>query len=481
MPAAEPTPVRSTPTANLVVREHNGRVFWEAKFRHDGRQVMRRVGPAWLQLADSGEWRPRRGRMPADAYDERRAHVRAAELVKQYVAEAGDRERTERERRARGITFRELAALYMLWLERERSAKPATLRDHHNLLAEPGTPHKRGSGRAFGHIMAALGDKPAVKVTTADVKQVLRTVAETGVTPRTVNKHRNLVGAIFAYGVREHGLALNPVVGIARRPEPDRAVLVYYRPEEVEALARALADGQHRSRSDVAEGHRPSRADHRARPEPRRQSTAAERSDAEVAGDGRSPAEGTEDRQDAEVVRVAAYAGLRLGELLALRWRDVDWTGSALTVSRAMSVGVEGPTKSGRIRRVPLSDQAAGALERLSHRDNFTGPDEFVFVNALGRPLDGSALRRRFKAARDAAGLRALRWHDLRHTFGSLLVASGVDLVSVQDALGHSQIGTTQRYLHARPHTERAAAFTAAFAATGTDALAAPSEAVSEA
>ncbi|MGI8902591.1 MAG: tyrosine-type recombinase/integrase [Solirubrobacteraceae bacterium] len=78
-------------------------------------------------------------------------------------------------------------------------------------------------------------------------------------------------------------------------------------------------------------------------------------------------------------------------------------------------------------------------------------------------PLDGSALRRRYKRARDAAGLRALRWHDLRHTFGSLLVAGGVDLVSVKDAMGHSQLTTTSRYLHARPATERAAAFTAAF------------------
>ena len=72
-------------------------------------------------------------------------------------------------------------------------------------------------------------------------------------------------------------------------------------------------------------------------------------------------------------------------------------------------------------------------------------------------------LRRRYKRARDAARLRPLRWHDLRHTFGSLLVAGGVDLVSIKDAMGHSQLTTTSRYLHARPATERAAAFTTAF------------------
>ena len=448
------------PSPSLVIREYKGRPFWEAKFRYKSddderpRQVMRRVGPAWLERdSDTGEWRPRRGRPRDGFHDERRAHVRAAELVREYVAEARDRERAERERRNRGMTFRDLAADYLRWLEGERRAKPSTLRDHCYLLAEPGAaPKKRGSGQRSGHIMGALGDKPASKITTADVKKLLRTVADTGVSPRTVNKHRNLVGAIFAYGCREEGLSHNPVVGIPRRPEGDPVALVYYSPEEVEAIARALEDGLHRR---SAEGWTV------------KDSTTAKRR--------------AEDHQDAEAVRVAAYCGLRLGELLALRWRDVDWSGSALTISRAMSDRIEGATKSRQVRRVPLADQAAAALDRLSHRENFTGPDEYVFVNALGRPIEGSALRARYRRARDAAGLRPLRWHDLRHTFGSLLVAGGVDLVTVQEALGHAQLTTTSRYLHARPATEQAARFTAAFAGHNGGTSAPVSEAVSAA
>jgi integrase len=172
----------------------------------------------------------------------------------------------------------------------------------------------------------------------------------------------------------------------------------------------------------------------------------------------------SEDRQDAEMVRVAAYAGLRQGELLALRWRDVDFAGSALTIARAMSAGVESSTKSGRVRRVPLADQAAGALDRMSRRDHYTSPDELVFCNVFGRPLDGSALRRRYKRAQVAADVRPLRFHDLRHTFGSLLAARGVDVVTIQKAMGHSALSTTSRYLHARPASEQAQAFTAAFA-----------------
>ncbi|MGO9957034.1 MAG: tyrosine-type recombinase/integrase [Solirubrobacteraceae bacterium] len=75
-----------------------------------------------------------------------------------------------------------------------------------------------------------------------------------------------------------------------------------------------------------------------------------------------------EDDRDGEAIRVAAYSGIRLGELLALRWRDVDWTGSALTISRSLSSGVEGTTKTGHVRRVPMADQAAAALDLTDGR-----------------------------------------------------------------------------------------------------------------
>jgi integrase len=234
--------------------------------------------------------------------------------------------------------------------------------------------------------------------------------------------------SVLNYGAKEDtfGLESNPALLTDKRREPDRAPLVFYSPEEIEALARALAEGLHRE-LDADE---------------------AERAD---------------DAQDSEFVRVAAYAGLRLGELLALRWRDVNFAGHALTISRAMSDGIESSTKSGRVRRVPLPDQAAAALDRLSKRENFIGENELVFCNALGRHLDGSALRRRFKRARDAAGLRPLRFHDLRHTYGSLLAAAGVDLVTIQAVMGHSALATTGRYLHARPASEQAETFTRAF------------------
>ncbi len=225
-----------------------------------------------------------------------------------------------------------------------------------------------------------------------------------------------------------YSLPTNPALGTDRRRVPEPGVLLFYSPEEIEAIARSLEAGFHRP--GVA---------------------------------ARGELELFEDHRDSEAIRVAAYSGLRLGELLALRWRDVDWSGSALTISRSLSSGVEGTTKSGHVRRVPMADQAAAASTGSRSARISSLADDYVFCNALGRPLDGSALRRRYKRARDAAGLRPLRWHDLRHTVGSLLVAGGVDLVSIKDAMGHSQLTTTSPYLHARPATERAAAFTAAF------------------
>src|SRR5664279_2748181 len=334
----------------------------------------------------------------------------------------------------------------MRWLADVAGAKPSTLRDRESVLGEPDAPRKRGKGTICGHVMAALGDRPASKVTTREINDVLATVSAPGASASTVNKYRAVISAVFNHGCKPATFALpgNPVGVADKRREPSPGALVFYSPAEIEAIARAFAEGRHRDPRFPA------------------------------VSDSERSAREAEDQQDAELIRVAAYAGLRQGELLALRWRNVDFAGSALTVARAMSAGVESTTKSGRVRRVPLADPAAAALDRLSRREHFTAPGELVFCNVFGRPLDGSALRRRYRRAQIAAEARPLRFHDLRHTFGSLLAARGVDVVTIQKAMGHSALSTTSRYLHARPASEQAQAFTAAFmplAENGVDAI----------
>ncbi|MGH2915392.1 MAG: hypothetical protein ACRDMX_10420, partial [Solirubrobacteraceae bacterium] len=182
------TPSVPAPTAALVIRDHNDEPFYEAKFRHLGQQVKRRIGRAWLSRdAATGEWVPRRGRVKDGFFDQRRAHVRAAELAATYVREAANADQIEQERRARGVTFRDVAHAYLQWLGQVKGAKPATLRQHRSDLAEPDVPYKRGNGVTAGHIIRTIGDRPATKVTTAEIDELLATIAATGASARTVN------------------------------------------------------------------------------------------------------------------------------------------------------------------------------------------------------------------------------------------------------------------------------------------------------
>jgi integrase len=150
--------------------------------------------------------------------------------------------------------------------------------------------------------------------------------------------------------------------------------------------------------------------------------------------------------QDAAIFLTAAFTGLRAGELLALRWRDVDFTGSLIRV-RVSYAGRRHEPKSGKVRSVPIAPEVASALARLSQREPFAREDDLVCAGETGSFLDGSALRRRYKYAIARASLRPLRSHDLRHTFGTRMIAKA-DIRRVQEWMGHGDIQTTMRYLH---------------------------------
>ena len=176
-------------------------------------------------------------------------------------------------------------------------------------------------------------------------------------------------------------------------------------------------------------------------------------------------------------IQTAAFTGLRMGELLALRWRHVSFADRILHVQRSIVRGQEGSPKSHFRRAVPLSDQASRALDAVSRRADFTGPDNYVFT-VTGEPLTEIALRDGFYAAlnaalpdkRPVAGHRRhenaasyMVFHDLRHTFGTLAAGNGVELVRLQRWMGHADIQTTMRYAHYVPAHDDAARLTAAF------------------
>lgn len=237
-------------------------------------------------------------------------------------------------------------------------------------------------------------------------------VREGRLSPRSINKRLRVLNGIFRRAMRTRGLATNPVALVERQPVRDSGDLAIYTLEEVEALARAASF-----------------------------------------------------EQEAALYRVAAYTGLRMGELRALRWENVDFAKQNLLVRRNLTYGHETTSKSGRIRSVPLSDQVIAALDGLSRRDSFTAPGDIVFCNEVGAPLDDSIIRRRFYETLKRAGLRRLRFHDLRHVFGTM-AAQAFPVPDVQAMLGHADMATTQRYLHYTPNPDAAARLSKLFGAT---------------
>ncbi|MGZ4331758.1 MAG: tyrosine-type recombinase/integrase, partial [Solirubrobacteraceae bacterium] len=143
-------------------------------------------------------------------------------------------------------------------------------------------------------------------------------------------------------------------------------------------------------------------------------------------------------------------------------WRDVDFAGQAIRVRANLSGGELVTPKSGKVRVVPMIDEVATALARIGDREAASSEDDPVFVSRYGWHLDGSAVRRRYAAARDLAKLRPLPFHSLRHFFGSTAV-NKASLVQVQAWMGHAHIQTTARYLHHRTQAQDAALLAAAF------------------
>jgi integrase len=144
----------------------------------------------------------------------------------------------------------------------------------------------------------------------------------------------------------------------------------------------------------------------------------------------------------------AIKTGGRAGEQIAFESGDIDWYNHVVVFHQSSILGEVGPTKSGRTRKVPMTKMLEAALKKQKHlRGNL------VFCNMDGSPYTIDQLHERLWSASKRAGLRQIRWHDLRHSFGSQAAIAGVPLPQIQAWMGHSTITMTMRYAHLAPGT----------------------------
>jgi integrase len=359
------------PSGHVFRVERRRGAVWYAKFRlPDGRQVQKKIGPAWSE----------RGRPPVGYFTKRQAEAWLRDVLDQ--ARRGGLPGLVRS----GVTFNEAAEEWLRFIEEDRERKPSTLVDYRSALK--------------AHLLPAFGERALESITAEEIELWRRSL--TGLSNRSKNKLLIQLHGIFRRAQIVWNVPVNPLARVEKHPMRTSGDIQVFSPEEVWSLVRAAAS-----------------------------------------------------EQDGAIYLTAAFTGLRMGELLALRWRDVDFAGSTIRVRASFAGGAVTTPKSGKVRAVPLAPDVAGALAKLGRRENWVGEDDLVFAGETGGFLDGSALRRRYKAALAAAGLRPLRFHDLRHTFGTRMIAKA-DIRRVQEWMGHSNVQTTMRYLHYAPRPEDA-------------------------
>lgn len=264
-------------------------------------------------------------------------------------------------------------------------------------------------------LRVTFGGRRLLEITQQDVEQYKLAVAERGLSARTVNRHLVILGGIFRRADALWNTNHNPAAAakVKRAREQYGGRINFLRPDEVLAVARAASD-----------------------------------------------------TDDSALFLTAAMTGLRQGELLALRWREVDFVAESIRVERSFDSHSkqEQPTKSGRVRSVPMAVEVAQALARLRDRERFTCDEDLVFPDWTGSHQYHDDLRVRWYAALRRAGVKRIVFHELRHTFGTMCAASGMDVTTIQTLMGHAHISTTQKYMHFAPKRQLAAQISAAFA-----------------
>lgn len=432
------------PTGHCQVRGKRGSRAYYAFIRDAEGRHKRRLGPAWVK--DSGKrtprgavkWVARDGTKP-DGY---LTPAEADDMLRQMLAEAPRGSPSHRETHRRtAITLRDACDHWLRWAERDSEVKHSTLSDYRNMcdrmcreLGPDAAVASLTSGRIQRwldslRVERRLSPKEAQqrRATGAKVRRLPdgTHVQVTEASTRTRRKYLLALNGIMKRALKLGIIETNPVRLVDRpgrlRNRRSLSTAQFLRPAEVRALVGAATDVKH---------------------------------------------------QDGVMFMVSAFCGLRLGELLDLRLRAIDFTAASIHVESNYVRNTEDTPKSGAGRAVPMAPEVARALR--GHLATLTAQSDssLVFVGRRGEHVDANKLRLRFYSALDRAALKQIRIHDLRHTFGTVCAAKGIPLTTIKEWMGHADLATTEIYTAFYPQASDAAKISAAFAeepATGPD------------
>ncbi len=422
-------------TGHLQVKGKRGERAFYALVRDAEGRHQRKLGPAWVK--DSGKrtprgaikWAARDGTKP-DGY---LTPAEAEATLRDILTAAPRSARKPAARGASSMTLRHACDEWLRWAELESAVKRSTLGDYRNvcdricrdlgantriaaittkrledwidhMAAERRlSPAEAKARRAAGAHVRRLPDGTHVQLTPAS--------------PRTRRKYLVNLNGIFKRAMKRGAIASNAVALVDRpgraRNRRTLATTQFLRPSDVHALVRSAAK---------------------------------------------------ENDQDAVMFMVAAFCGLRLGELLDLRWGAVNFAGSSIHVESSYVRNAQDTPKSGVGRTVPMAPDVARALAEHSGRGVVGSDADLVFTGREGSHVDANALRKRYYAALELAHVKRIRIHDLRHTFGTVCAANGIPQTTIKEWMGHSDLATTEIYTAFYPQTSDAAKISAAFA-----------------
>ena len=311
-----------------------------------------------------------------------------------------------------GLTLEQFVELH--WLpERAGMVRPSTLESY---------------ARSFkSYLRASLGSLKLSELTADQIQAHLNLLLTEGgrsdapLSPATVLKTQNVLKAVLDSAVDRGLIGKNPAARIPR-PRPQRHEIRILQPWQVDEMLGYLGD-----RYPWAE----------------------------------------------LPTRLAIYTGLRRGEVLGLRWGDIDLVGNTLSVRRTyhrmddLSSHVTPPKSARSNRAVALTESTVRALGEhrfeAASRARQTGKplseDMYVFEWIDGEPIRPDSLSQAFRRSAEACGLKGVRFHDTRHTHASLMLKAGVHPKIVSERLGHSSIAfTLDTYSHVLPGLQEAAA-----------------------